>query len=88
MWLKWTKEVDSVKFLDTTQWEEEETAVLLKYKILFLHALAFHDSNRSQYKEKRSEQEEKLLKNQEELKVLFENIDLEKRKEKNETEAQ
>jgi hypothetical protein len=34
------------------------------------------------------EEEEKLLKNQEELKVLFENIDLEKRKEKNETEAQ
>lgn len=34
------------------------------------------------------EEEEKLLKNQEELKVLFENIDIEKRKEKNETEAQ
>ena len=34
------------------------------------------------------EEEEKLLKSQEELKVLFENIDLEKRKEKNETEAQ
>ena len=34
------------------------------------------------------EEEERLLKNQEELKVLFENIDLEKRKEKNETEAQ
>jgi len=33
------------------------------------------------------EEEEKLLKSQEELKVLFENIDLEKRKEKNETEA-
>lgn len=34
------------------------------------------------------EEEEKLLKSQQELKVLFENIDLEKRKEKNETEAQ
>ena len=34
------------------------------------------------------EEEEKLLKNQEELKVLFENIDIEKRKEKNETETQ
>ena len=34
------------------------------------------------------EEEEKLLKSQEELKVLFENIDIEKRKEKNETEAQ
>ena len=34
------------------------------------------------------EEEEKLLKHQEELKVLFENIDIEKRKEKNETEAQ
>ena len=33
------------------------------------------------------EEEERLLKNQEELKVLFENIDIEKRKEKNETEA-
>ena len=33
------------------------------------------------------EEEEKLLKDQEELKVLFENIDIEKRKEKNETEA-
>ncbi len=34
------------------------------------------------------EEEEKLLKSQEELKILFENIDIEKRKEKNETEAQ
>jgi len=34
------------------------------------------------------EEEEKLLKSQEELKVLFESIDLEKRKIKNETEAQ
>jgi hypothetical protein len=34
------------------------------------------------------EEEEKLLKSQEELKVLFENIDLEKRKDKNETETQ
>ena len=33
------------------------------------------------------EEEEKLLEQQKELKVLFENIDLEKRKEKNETEA-
>ena len=33
------------------------------------------------------EEEEKLLEQQKELKVLFENMDLEKRKEKNETEA-